>query len=121
MSTHDEGGKTTCTSFASNVSKFSSSSTKKHGITHDPYLLHDVLEHPVDHLYCGKSTGAPQGTLMVEGPNQEGGVLGSPISGSTNNPDLADARRDLTSSNVTKVTPLEDVGRRNQESEGKKT
>ena len=47
---------------------------------------------------------------MVEGADQEGGVLGGPVSGSTNNHDLADAKRDLTSSNVTKVIPLEDVG-----------
>ena len=53
---------------------------------------------------------------MVEGPNQEGGVLGGTVSGSTNNHDLADAKRDLTPSNVTKVTPLESVGRKGQES-----
>ena len=120
VSTHDEGGKTTCTSFASNISNFSPPSTKKQGITHDPYLLHDTLKHPVDHLHCEESTGASQGTLMVEGSDQEGGVLGCPVSGSTNNHDLADARRDLTSSNVTKAIPPEDVGRRGQGSEGRK-
>ena len=67
VSTHDEEGKTTSTSFASNVSNFLCQSAKKQGITHDPDLLHDVLEPPVSHLHCKKSVDALQGTLVVEG------------------------------------------------------
>ena len=99
MPTHDEGGKTSGTSFAPSfapdVSKSSSEITKGHGITHGFQLHHDVLKHPINDQHCGKSDETLQETLVVKGDNQEGGVVvGDSVSDKTMKHDFAEPERD---------------------------